>query len=319
VFTLFCYHVERHGAKKEGTKKMKNEKDIFVSEIRQHVSLNAGHTTPRPKHFKRSKILGRISPVGLALLCIGIGASMLAGLLTDVFFAQTQGEIELNGNTVIPLFFYDEEPFTGRFYNASMDITSIDAGETQTFTHVLRNGDACYWAVAFTGDAVDRFATWRNDPMNEFYGFNVSVTLPDGSPIPALWTFGPTETLSFKITYFLHPEFVICTNLFEFYLNMSITKIDLPPVTTEDEVTIHYNEQILVDVLANDYDPEDDPLTILSFTNPEPATLTMSIVDNKIQIHSLWGSAGADRTATVTITDGVNPPVTENLLIHLVT
>ncbi|MDR0247876.1 MAG: OmpA family protein, partial [Burkholderiales bacterium] len=49
-----------------------------------------------------------------------------------------------------------------------------------------------------------------------------------------------------------------------------------PPVAVDDYAVAGYNKPVDIDVLANDYDPDGDTLTIVSFTEPRHGTVTQN-------------------------------------------
>jgi hypothetical protein len=73
---------------------------------------------------------------------------------------------------------------------------------------------------------------------------------------------------------------------------VSIDLLDNIPVAVDDYVQIHWKENVTVDVLSNDYDLDNDTLSILDATSSKGATLV--IVDNKLQYISPRNFTGTD-------------------------
>jgi len=202
---------------------MKQTKEEFISELSYHISSEARGSKQKPK-FKRTKILGKLSPLGTILFAVGVAAALLVGSLFTHFYVQTTGNLELNGE-MVPLFYYDGQTFSGRFYNTTVDLTSMTSGDWINVTHTIENADNYIWGMTFTGDAVDPAAEWRNDEMHQYYGFNFSVTLPNGDPLPTPFYFYPGQVKTVMFQYKLHKEFVTADDPYPFVLNMTLGMI----------------------------------------------------------------------------------------------
>jgi len=85
-------------------------------------------------------------------------------------------------------------------------------------------------------------------------------------------------------------------------VSITITGVNLPPVAVNDGLQHNSIAPITIDVMANDYDPDNskDELTIVSVTNPSIGTV--SIVDGKI-VFTPSGTASATITFSYTISD----------------
>jgi len=212
---------------------MKQTKEEFISELSYHINSEAGGHKQKPK-FKRTKILGKLSPLGMILFAVGVAAALLVGSLFTHFYVQTSGNLELNGE-MVPLFYYDDETFSGRFYNTTVDLTSMTSGDWINVTHTIENADNYIWGMTFTGDAVDPATEWRNDPMHPFYGFNFSVTKTNGQPLDDPFYFYPGQVKTIMFQYKLHKEFVTADDPYPFNLNMSLGMIT-PYIEVVDDV-----------------------------------------------------------------------------------
>lgn len=75
-----------------------------------------------------------------------------------------------------------------------------------------------------------------------------------------------------------------------------------PPVANDDFLFVFFNTPAFADVLANDFDPDGDPLTIVSFTQPAHGTVQAGNLKNLVYIPT-QNFVGAD-VFTYTISDG---------------
>ncbi|MDR2710397.1 MAG: OmpA family protein [Burkholderiales bacterium] len=85
-----------------------------------------------------------------------------------------------------------------------------------------------------------------------------------------------------------------------------------PPVAVNDYAIAGFNQPVDIDVLANDYDPDGDKLTITSFTQPHNGTVTQNgniltyrartnFVGNDYFQYTISDGHGGTATATVTV------------------
>ena len=279
----------------------KNE--IFLESLREHLS-NAG-TPPRQKSLRHSKrLFKRISPLGVLLLSVAIGIGMLTGLLYTTFTVTMTGPVELTG-TMHPLFSFDATEFDTPYLNISADLTELNSGETKTFPHHIINMDAGAWFVDVDLSACQYFYC---EPEHEFYGLNVSVDnwMIDGEPTTDLLV-APGEDISFDLVWSLHHEFVTAEDPFPSNIVITLIRANEPPTAVDDNAgTIEHGQIVILDAVANDYDLEDDDLTIISVDNPNPSAFSVTITpDNKLEIFNAYGVVGNHVfTFTYTINDG---------------
>lgn len=76
----------------------------------------------------------------------------------------------------------------------------------------------------------------------------------------------------------------------------------LPPVAVDDEAETDQNSPVTIEVLANDTDPEDDPLTVTGVSDPANGTATIN-PDDTVTYEPDFGFFGED-SFTYTISDG---------------
>jgi len=86
-------------------------------------------------------------------------------------------------------------------------------------------------------------------------------------------------------------------------ISSSFLAFGVAPVAVDDSVTMDEDTSVLVDVLANDSDPDGDPLTIDSVTEPEHGTVT--IEGDKVRYTPDKDYYGTD-SFSYTATDGVD-------------
>lgn len=83
---------------------------------------------------------------------------------------------------------------------------------------------------------------------------------------------------------------------------VDVSPVNDAPLLLDDEVTTARNTPVTVEVLANDWDAENDPLTVVNVTNPTSGTTELQI-DNTIIYRPNPGFAGVD-SFTYDVDDG---------------
>lgn len=88
------------------------------------------------------------------------------------------------------------------------------------------------------------------------------------------------------------------------------------PITGPDTATTKLNESVSIDVLANDFDPDGDPLSIISVTNGAIGTATIDPTTGEI-IYAYDASFDPRRsdTFTYTVSDGLGGTKTETVTV----
>ncbi len=86
--------------------------------------------------------------------------------------------------------------------------------------------------------------------------------------------------------------------LYTFALTEAAPAPNQPPVTVQDEVSISFDETILVDVLANDSDPEGGAMTLIDAFTETVVSVDVSVEDNQIRLDPV--DAAVDRIDTIT-------------------
>jgi len=247
--------------------------------------IEAGNT--KNTGMRRTRLMSKISPIGLILFVGAIVGAILIGSLFTVYYVQMSGDMELNGN-MRPLFFWDDTiPFAGAYCNRTVDVSTMDAGDTMIAPHSITNADAGAWVISF--DTSDVTFT---DPENIYYGFYFSIndTKIDGNPVTAPFIILPGEKMTFNYCYELDPEFVTAPTPLDFNVTAIITRTDPAPIAVDDTVSIAYGATESFDIVANDYDLEGQTVTLVSVgTSPY---ITCSVVDGQLQVYNSYAATG---------------------------
>ena len=104
---------------------------------------------------------------------------------------------------------------------------------------------------------------------------------------------------------------------------VNVTAPNLAPIAVDDSRQTVTGNAVIVAVLANDSDPDSDPLTIASVTQPAHGTAQIDNVTQRVIYTPAAGYVGADQftytvsdgrggSATATVSITVNPPVPGN-------
>ncbi|SEU22298.1 Ig-like domain-containing protein [Stigmatella erecta] len=193
---------------------------------------------------------------------------------------------------------------------ANDDAVTVGAGSTGTVVDVLGNDTT----APDTGETLT--VTAVTQPANG------TVTLVNGvvtyTPNPG---FTGTDTFTYTVTD-SHGGTDTAT--------VTVTVANTPPVATDDAVTVGVNSGgTVVDVLANDSDPDGSPLTVTAVT--QPANGTVTLVNGVVTYTPNPGFTGTDTftytvsdgnggfdTATVTVTVANTPPVANDDAVTVV-
>ncbi|NET63811.1 MAG: tandem-95 repeat protein [Moorea sp. SIO1G6] len=89
-----------------------------------------------------------------------------------------------------------------------------------------------------------------------------------------------------------------------------------PPVAEDDTASTDLNTAVTIDVLANDVDPEGDPLTVTLDQQGGNGTAVVNDVDGTITYTPVDGFTGTD-TFTYQLSDGINPPVKATVSVNV--
>ncbi|WOO40240.1 tandem-95 repeat protein [Rubellicoccus peritrichatus] len=101
-------------------------------------------------------------------------------------------------------------------------------------------------------------------------------------------------------------------------VNILVEPVNDAPVAVADSSTINENASVDLPVLANDSDPDLDPISIDQFTQPANGTVT-SVSGGILRYEPDYGFSGTD-TFTYTVTDGIisSVPATVSIIVNAV-
>lgn len=211
------------------------------------------------------------------------------------------------------------------------------SGDTDTFTYTISDGnggtDSATVTVTVEPNPLPEAADDTvSTPTNQIATIAVLAndTDPEGDPLTIAGVADPlngTATVDGEtITYSANDGFV-GTDTFTYTIDdgrggtdtATVTVIvgdtNLAPEPTADEETINRDTTATIAVLANDSDPDGDPLTIVGVTDPDNGT---AIVDGDNVVYTPdAGVAGITDGFTYSVTDG-NFTVTESVTVTVV-
>jgi parallel beta-helix repeat protein len=201
------------------------------------------------------------------------------------------------GNTVYNNIFYSHHSFRGSIsistdslagftsnYNAVMDRFSTDGGNTR-MTHVQ-------WILA-TGDDTGSFVTTPADLFVNVAQADYRLKVGSHAIDRGTVLLAPNRDLAGNP----RPNgFTNDSGAYEF-----ITAANRAPAAQSDSAVTAVNNPVTINVLANDSDPDGDPLTIASFTQPSHGAV--SLVAGTLRYAPAAGYIGPD-AFTYTISDG---------------
>ena len=198
---------------------------------------------------------------------------------------------------------------------------------TDTFTYTIddgRGGNATATVTITVGTAPNQPPVAVNDTATTTIATPVTINViandsdPDGDPLTVQSvtqpTFGTAAIVGNQVVYTPPPTGAGGTATFDYTINdgrggtatatVTVTvgpPPNRPPVAVNDAATTTSGQPVTVNVIANDSDPDGDPLTVQSVTAPLLGTAT--IVGNQVVYTPAAGVLGTD-TFNYTINDG---------------
>ena len=169
-------------------------------------------------------------------------------------------------------------------------------------------------------DAMDDSYTVAKNPLNDSYTpLNVldNDTDPDNDPIRIIGDVTATNGEAWHngdlIFYTPNPGF-IGEDRFEYTITddisgeasawVTVTVVNKPPVAVDDWAEVWKNNSVIIDVLANDYDPDGDDITIVDIIQDEhPMGMVTNNGDGTLTYAPMKGWFGGDKFQ-YTISDG---------------
>ncbi len=213
--------------------------------------------------------------------------------------------------------YIDSEPSWVRraLHNPAQHKQSVDVYRTQQQTSTVVTGDKRY--LNRGPNAVGDSYTVNGGSVANALDVLANDSDPDGDAISIVALGTPahgTATISgTKVAYTPTPGYV-GPDSFTYTIadpkgltstatvSITVTSINHPPSAQPDFATARLNQPVAIAVLANDSDPDGDPLTITSFTQPSRGTVTRG-ENNTLVYLSVKDFVGVD-TFTYTISDG---------------
>ncbi|HEX5121880.1 MAG TPA: Ig-like domain-containing protein [Rhodanobacteraceae bacterium] len=204
--------------------------------------------------------------------------------------------------------------------------TPTGAGGTATFDYTIndgRGGTATATVTVTVGPPPNRPPVAVNDAATTTSGQPVTINViandsdPDGDPLTVQSLTAPrlgSATIINNEVVYTPAAGVLGTDTFTYTINdgrggtatatvtVTITApVNRPPVAVDDNATTAISTPVVIDVLANDSDPDGDPLTIISVT--QPANGVATITNGEITYQPQRGFTGTV-TFQYTISDG---------------
>ncbi len=203
---------------------------------------------------------------------------------TDTFsYAAADGGGEVSANVVItilerpPISVTNDQAVTFRTQPVTIDALSNDSGESLTIVAV---GTAANGVVTQQGDQL------LYTPDRPFVGSdNFTYTVQDSTGQQA-----------------------------EGLVTVIVDAFNTAPVAQDDSASTRKNTDVIIDVLANDSDPDGDPLTIVSVQASTPFGMAMITADQQIKYTPMAGWWGGDEF-TYTVEDGFGGSTTATVTL----
>jgi len=316
----------RHNKGKESEKKMdNNEKNIFLGEITSHLS---GHATtpsrPKKRYGRFARMIGfGGGSLGLlkGLIVLTVTAALISTMIGSYLVSQTD-DIALEGRLSYDLWIDGVPVGADDFIMApdtfTDDILSWDEGQ-EVFIHEFYsppdNGN-----FSITAD-VETWQPWLYpvpQESHEFFGYEFKLLNETDDEITEFLVITGEPARQIKFVHQIDVHFAQTPNPLPYALTFEVTEYNGPIVPMDDEMTLAYNAYGDKDITLNDFDPEGEPIVIVTFTNNAPTYMEITKLDDQtLRVHSLWSGSAVDRTVSITVSDGVNPPVSETLTVHL--
>jgi hypothetical protein len=211
------------------------------------------------------------------------------------------------------------------------------AGNTDTFSYTIndgRGGTATANVTVTLTAPPDRPPVAVADTATTVSATPVTIAVlandsdPDGDPLTIQSVTAPTlgtAAISGTVVVYTPAAGVVGTDRFTYTINdgrggtatanvtVTITAPpNGPPIAVDDATTTAFATPVTIDVLANDSDPDGDPLTIVSVTTPIGGTAT--IVANQILYQPSRAFSGDD-TFAYTINDGHGHTASANVTV----
>lgn len=223
-----------------------------------------------------------VSEDGMATVNVLANDSDVDGdsLVVSAVSTPTSGTVVINGDNTIS---YTPDP---------------DFFGTDSFTYTVFDGtEAVVGTATMTVVAVNDAPLGADDPVVVAEDGSVVVDVlandsdPDGDVLTVVTVSDPpngTVTMNGDgtLTYVPDPDF-FGTDSFTYLatdgtasitatVTISVTSVNDSPVVANDDLSVNEDSALIADVLANDSDPEGDPLTLVGVSDPPNGTVTVN-------------------------------------------
>ena len=210
---------------------------------------------------------------------------------------------------------------------------------TDTFNYTIndgRGGTATATVTVTIGPPPNRPPVAVNDAATTPSGQPVTINViandsdPDGDPLTVQSVTAPslgTAQISNNMVIYTPAAGILGADRFTYTINdgrggtatatvtVTITApINRPPIAVDDVAVTTVSTPVTIDVLANDSDPDGDPLTVISVS--QPANGGVQISNNEVIYQPARGFTGVD-TFTYTISDGHGGTATANVTVTI--
>lgn len=275
---------------------MKTNNEVFIGEIKQHLS---DATLPRPKRTKRlARIIGAGGGLtGLAKgLIVMTATAMLISTMVGTYLVSQKDNIELVGRLSYDLW-VDGVPIGGDSLAMTPDVFTGDNlswGETETFIHSFysppHNGN-------FSVVINQSWQTWLYPveiPEHEFFGYRMYCLDELDNEITSFEVMTGEPAREIKFCHSLDAHFASTNSKLPYNLSLSVSEYNAPPIVFNDTISVGYHASATIDVCLNDIDPEGDPLHIVGFQpDPHGQINLVKLNDHEMQVTNDYGSSGS--------------------------
>ena len=222
----------------------------------------------------------------------------LRGYKVDDVMAASGGEvIRLKKESGTASVFFGGE--TGTY---DLDLGYIDENDGQGTIEIWVN-DALIHTIDLSADNNGNGGDWSTISHAEISG----ILLSQGDEITLkgtrdAWEFARIDSL----TFCEHPE-----------------AQNTGPMAVDDVYTVAETSSTVLDILANDFDPDNDPISIVSFTQPAEGSVRLDengqvIFETGTDFVGLTDGQTATVTFQYSITDGNSDPVSANVTVTVI-
>jgi hypothetical protein len=235
-----------------------------------------------------------------------------------------------NADTVAPFFVADGRgDFVVQLIVTANEVASAPDTVVITTENVRPVADAGPNQSVMLGETVNLDGSASSDANDDALSFSWSITSrPTESTAVLSNEFTPFPSFETDAEGLFVIQLIVSDGLLDSVPDTTLVTVNVepnePPVAVDDTATTPMDTSVLIDVLANDSDPDGDPLTIVAVT--QPANGTAEIEGDQVRFTPETGFAGetsfgytiedgrdgsASATVTVTVTAVNQAPVAD--------